>query len=386
MSPALYAQNAGAPGAAFQPPQKPPLAKVEGKTAYVTGASSGIGLGIARACYDAGMNVIIGYIDERQVDEALSFFADRSRVMAIRHDVTDRPGWDRLVVEAEKRFRRVHLLVNNAGVGLFATVSKGSFNDFDWGMAVNVTGVFNGIHTFVPRMLEYGEGAHIATTSSMSGILPGATAGIYTTSKFATCGMMEALRVELQATNIGTSVFLPGGVNTNIRDTERNRPEQFRNPSAGAAPAANGDAAAWCGHRWRTTRCTALGQRPVRRHVRRDGSAGGRPQRAAWRASQRPVHLFPPRVQGRHARALRRGAGLVPGRAQRSAGTPGNGASDHARAAVRGGDRAAAGRSGRAAAQGLRQRKRAAELPPPPGQLPEVTVIFVRSRTFTPRK
>lgn len=236
MSPALYAQATTTPGAVFQPPQKPPLANVEGKTAYVTGASSGIGLGIARACYDAGMNVIIGYIDERQVDEALSFFADRSRVMAIKHDVTDRPGWDRLVVEAEKRFRRVHLLVNNAGVGLFATVSRGSFNDFDWGMAVNVTGVFNGIHTFVPRMLEYGEGAHIATTSSMSGILPGATAGIYTTSKFATCGMMEALRVELQATNIGTSVFLPGGVNTNIRDTERNRPEQFRNPSGGAAP------------------------------------------------------------------------------------------------------------------------------------------------------
>jgi NAD(P)-dependent dehydrogenase (short-subunit alcohol dehydrogenase family) len=236
MSPALYAQNTPTSGAAFQPPQKPPLANVEGKTAYVTGASSGIGLGIARACYDAGMNVIIGYIDERQVDEALSFFADRSRVMAIKHDVTDRPGWDRLVVEAEKRFRRVHLLVNNAGVGLFATVSKGSFNDFDWGMAVNVTGVFNGIHTFVPRMLEYGEGAHIATTSSMSGVLPGATAGIYTTSKFATCGMMEALRVELQATNIGTSVFLPGGVNTNIRDTERNRPEQFRNPSGGAQP------------------------------------------------------------------------------------------------------------------------------------------------------
>jgi NAD(P)-dependent dehydrogenase (short-subunit alcohol dehydrogenase family) len=235
MSPAAYAQNA-APGATFQPPQKPPLASVEGKTAYVTGASSGIGLGIARACYDAGMNVIIGYIDDRQVEEAQSFFADKSRLMMIKHDVTDRPGWGRLVTEAEKRFRRVHLLVNNAGVGLFATVSRGSFNDFDWGMAVNVTGVFNGINTFVPRMLEYGEGAHIVTTSSMSGILPGATAGIYTTSKFATCGMMEALRVELQSTNIGTSVFLPGGVNTNIRDTERNRPEQFRNSSAGAQP------------------------------------------------------------------------------------------------------------------------------------------------------
>ncbi len=215
-------------------PQPPPLADVAGKTAYVTGASSGIGLGIARACYDAGMNVIIGYIDDRQVDEALSFFQDRSRVMAIKHDVTDRPGWEQLVAEAEKRFRRVHLLVNNAGIGLFATVSRGSYNDYDWGMNVNVTGVFNGIHTFVPRMLEHGEGAHIVTTCSMSGILPGATAGIYTTSKFATCGMMEALRVELQNSNIGTSVYLPGGVNTNIRDTERNRPEQFRNaPPAG---------------------------------------------------------------------------------------------------------------------------------------------------------
>lgn len=232
-----YPARAQAPAAgSFQPPQKPPLASVEGKTAYVTGSSSGIGLGIARACYEAGMNVVIGYIDDRQVDEALSFFADKARVMAIKHDVTDRPGWDRLVTEAEKRFRRVHLLVNNAGVGLFSTVSRGTYNDYDWGMNVNVTGVFNGIHTLVPRMLEYGEGAHIVTTCSMSGILPGATAGIYTTSKFATCGMMEALRVELQASNIGTSVYLPGGVNTNIRDTERNRPEQFRNiPAQGAA-------------------------------------------------------------------------------------------------------------------------------------------------------
>ena len=236
------AGGAAAPGAppgpppnAFVPPQKPQLAEVAGKTAYVTGGSSGIGLGIARACYDAGMNVIVGYIDDRQVEEAQSFFADKSRLMMIKHDVTERPGWDRLVTEAERRFSRVHLLVNNAGVGLFATVSRGTYNDYDWGMNVNVTGVFNGIHAFVPRMLEYGEGAHIVTTCSMSGILPGATAGIYTTSKFATCGMMEALRVELQATNIGTSVYLPGGVNTNIRDTERNRPEQFRNSSAAGA-------------------------------------------------------------------------------------------------------------------------------------------------------
>jgi hypothetical protein len=118
-----------------------------------------------------------------------------------------------------------------------AMVSNATFNDYDWGMNVNVTGVFNGIQTFVPRMKQYGEGAHIATTCSMSGILPGATAGIYTTSKFAVCGMMEALRVELQDTSIGTSVYLPGGVNTNIRLSERYRPAALQNaPNPAATP------------------------------------------------------------------------------------------------------------------------------------------------------
>jgi NAD(P)-dependent dehydrogenase (short-subunit alcohol dehydrogenase family) len=220
-------------------PQRAPLADVAGKTAYVTGASSGIGLGIARACYDAGMKVIIGYIDDSQIEEALTLFADKSRVHAIKHDVTDRPGWVRLADEAERKFGRVHLLVNNAGVGVRAMLSTSTYNDYDWGMAVNTTGVFNGIATFVPRMKGYGEGAHIVTTCSMSGILPGASLGVYTTSKFATCGMMEALRVELQNTNIGTSVYLPGGVNTNIRLSERYRQEQFRNaPAASAAPVA----------------------------------------------------------------------------------------------------------------------------------------------------
>jgi NAD(P)-dependent dehydrogenase (short-subunit alcohol dehydrogenase family) len=218
-------------------PQKPPLADVAGKTAYITGSSSGIGLGIARACYDAGMKVIIGYIDDSQIETALALFADKSRVHAIKHDVTDRPGWTRLADEAERKFGRVHLLVNNAGVGVRAMISNATFNDYDWGMAVNTTGVFNGIATFVPRMKAYGEGAHIVTTCSMSGILPGAALGVYTTSKFATCGMMEGLRVELQNTNIGTSVYLPGGVNTNIRLSERYRQEQFRNsPAASVAP------------------------------------------------------------------------------------------------------------------------------------------------------
>ncbi len=223
-----------------------PLREVQGKTAYVTGASSGIGLGIARAAYEQGMNVVLGYIDDSQIEGALAVFEDRSRVMALKHDVTDRASWARAADDMEKRFGRVHLLVNNAGVGVRAQVAEATHNDYDWGFNVNVAGVFNGIHAFVPRMRQYGEGAHIVTTSSMSGILPGAKAGIYTATKFAALGLMEALRVELEETDIGTSCYLPGGVNTNIGRSELYRPEALRNARAPApnAPATRPPAAA----------------------------------------------------------------------------------------------------------------------------------------------
>ena len=229
---AAAAQPTAAPARA---PQPPPLKDLAGKVAYVTGASSGIGLGIARAAYNAGMKVIIGYIDDAQIEGALAQFADKSRIHAIKHDVTDRPGWVKLADEAERKFGRVHLLVNNAGVGIRAQVAQATHNDFDWGFNVNVAGVFNGIQTFVPRMLKYGEGAHIVTTSSMSGILPGGKSGIYTATKYAALGLMEALRIELEDSNIGTSCYLPGAVNTNIRLSESYRPAQLRN--ATTAPA-----------------------------------------------------------------------------------------------------------------------------------------------------
>ena len=229
-STAAFAQSASP--AALKPA---PLREVAGKVAYVTGASSGIGLGIARAAYNAGMKVIIGYIDDSQIEGALALFEDKKRIHAIKHDITDIAGWGRMADEAEKTFGRVHLLVNNAGVGVRAQVSEATRNDFDWGFSVNVGGIFNGIQTFVPRMRAYGEGAHICTTSSMSGVLPGGKAGIYTATKFASMGLMEALRIELEDSNIGTSVYLPGAVNTNIRLSENYRPPALKNATTAQA-------------------------------------------------------------------------------------------------------------------------------------------------------
>jgi NAD(P)-dependent dehydrogenase (short-subunit alcohol dehydrogenase family) len=238
--------QAPAPAADVGTSQPPPITDVKGKVAYITGGSSGIGLGIARVFHEAGMKVVIGYMTDKNVAEALKLFpANDPRVHAIKHDVMDRDGWERTADEIEKKFGAMHVLVNNAGVGLQAPASTGTYNDWEWGLGVNLWGPINGIRTYIPRMLASKQGAHIVTTTSTSGILPGSGAGIYTVAKIAAVGLMEELRHELRTTNIGTSAFIPGLTTSEIGNSERNRPESLKNdgPPAvapGAQPRAAG--------------------------------------------------------------------------------------------------------------------------------------------------
>jgi NAD(P)-dependent dehydrogenase (short-subunit alcohol dehydrogenase family) len=133
----------------------------------------------------------------------------------------------------------LQVLVNNAGVGLQAPASTGTYKDWEWGLGVNLWGPINGIHTYVPRMLASKQGAHIVTTTSTSGILPGSGAGIYTVAKIAAIGLMEELRLELRNTNIGTSAFIPGLTATNIGKSETYRPASLKNDGpAAVAPGA----------------------------------------------------------------------------------------------------------------------------------------------------
>lgn len=210
--------------------QAPTITDVKDKVAYITGGSSGIGLGIARVFHEAGMKVVLGYLDEQHIGEALKLFPENdARVHAIKHDVMDRDGWERTADEIEKKFGPLHILVNNAGVGLQAPASTGTYKDWEWGLGVNLWGPINGVHTYVPRMLASKEGAQIVTTTSTSGILPGSGAGIYTVAKIAAVGLMEELRHELRTTNIGTSAFIPGLTTTNIGKSESYRPESLKN-------------------------------------------------------------------------------------------------------------------------------------------------------------
>jgi NAD(P)-dependent dehydrogenase (short-subunit alcohol dehydrogenase family) len=235
------AQSAPAPSSAprsalaIPPPptvaQPAPLKEVAGKTAYITASADGIGLGIARACSNAGMKVVIGYRNEARLAEALPLFKPgNAGVHAIKHDVTDRDGWTRLLKEINGKFGNLHLLVNNAGSKTLRQASQANPEEWDNAVAVNFTAIYNGVAACLPHFKAHGEGAHIVTTASMSGVIPGVLAGVYTATKIAAVGMMEALRVELEGTNIGTSAFCPGGVITD------NRPESMRKPPPPGSP------------------------------------------------------------------------------------------------------------------------------------------------------
>ncbi len=222
----LSTDAAAADASTGQCPQVPtPMQEVAGKVAFITGGDSGIGLGIARAFTDAGMKVVITYRTKSHLDAAMKVLAAAGdRVHAISLDVTDRAAMEKAAAETQDVFGKVHVVVNNAGVGIIGGLSTATYDDWDWGMGVNVTGVFNGIRTFLPRIRAHGEGGQVIATSSLAGILAHGVAGVYSASKFAVVGMMEALRNELADSNIGVSVFCPGLVNTNIGSSNRNRP------------------------------------------------------------------------------------------------------------------------------------------------------------------
>jgi NAD(P)-dependent dehydrogenase (short-subunit alcohol dehydrogenase family) len=214
------------------------MEQVEGKVAFITGGASGIGLGMAKAFTAAGMKAVLADVRDDHIEQARAWFEEAGLADAVhlmRLDVADRDAYAAAADEAERVFGKVHVLCNNAGIGVSAPVSEASWSDWDWAIDVNLTGVFNGVRTMLPRMLAHGEGGHIVNTASMGGILQYSRAGVYVTTKFAVVGLSEALHAELRDQNIGVSAFCPGGVRTNIREWEKTRPARYPKAEAAAA-------------------------------------------------------------------------------------------------------------------------------------------------------
>ena len=231
-SPAPPARPPSPPEPAVSQPA--PLHDLKGKVAYITAASDGIGLGIARAAANAGMKVCIGYRNEERLKAALPLFKKGSAVLPVKHDVTDRDGWAKVLEQIKGQFGKLHLLVNNAGNKSRAKLSEVSDEEWTNALAVNFTATYNSVAACLPHMLEHGEGSHIVVTSSMSGLLPGSNLGVYTATKIGVIGLIEALRIELEGTTVGTSAYVPGGVNTdNYLGTGEDNPYRALHPEPG---------------------------------------------------------------------------------------------------------------------------------------------------------
>jgi NAD(P)-dependent dehydrogenase (short-subunit alcohol dehydrogenase family) len=146
----------------------------------------------------------------------------------VRVDVTDRAALTAAAAEAERVFGNVHVLANNAGIGIQGPFKGVTYEDWDFGMAVNLGGVINGLQTFLPRLRAHGEGGHIVNTASLAALVPmPAQFVIYVAAKAAVVAISETIRGELAQENIGVSVLCPGPIRTNIGELAKNRPPQF---------------------------------------------------------------------------------------------------------------------------------------------------------------
>jgi NAD(P)-dependent dehydrogenase (short-subunit alcohol dehydrogenase family) len=200
------------------------MQNLPGKTAFITGGASGIGLGIAKALLDAGMNVAIADIRDDHLAAAEAELAGGDKVVAIKLDVTDRAAFAAAADTAEAKFGKIHVLCNNAGVAVVGPTELATFADWDWVMGVNVGGTINGIVTILPRILAHGEGGHIVCTASMSGLVPVGGTTIYSSGKAAVTSMMECMRPELEPRGVICSAFCPGAVQSNIAEAGKTRP------------------------------------------------------------------------------------------------------------------------------------------------------------------
>jgi NAD(P)-dependent dehydrogenase (short-subunit alcohol dehydrogenase family) len=200
------------------------MQNLSGKTAFVTGGASGIGLGIAKALLGAGMNVVIADIRDDHLAEATAELSGGDKVLAVKLDVTDRADYARAAEAAEAKFGKIHILCNNAGVAVVGPTELATFADWDWVMNVNVGGAINGVATLLSRILAHGEGGHIVNTCSMSGLVPVGGTTIYSTGKAALVTMMECMRPELESRGVICSAFCPGAVQSNIADAGKTRP------------------------------------------------------------------------------------------------------------------------------------------------------------------
>jgi NAD(P)-dependent dehydrogenase (short-subunit alcohol dehydrogenase family) len=219
-----------------------------GKTAFITGAASGIGLGVATRLAQAGVKVMMCDIERQALDKAVAELKrTNADVDAVVADVSLKSELRAAADATVARYGEVHILHNNAGVtggGGYGAWTDAAWN---WTIGVNLMAVIWGVEIFGPLIERHGQGGHIVNTASIAGLISGG-GNPYNVTKYGVVALSEGLRVELAPRGIGVSVLCPGFIRTQIIDSVRNLPERF----SGALPAADGapsaEVATWLGN------------------------------------------------------------------------------------------------------------------------------------------
>jgi NAD(P)-dependent dehydrogenase (short-subunit alcohol dehydrogenase family) len=198
------------------------MRELSGKVAFITGGASGIGFGIAQVFAEQGVKIAIADIDPTTLESAVEKLrATGATAIGVQLDVTDRSGWEAAVKQVTAELGQVQLLFNNAGVStLGLRFEEVPPEMWDRVIAINLTGVYNGMHYFLDGIRQAG-GGHIINTASMGGLFGVPTLSPYSASKAAVIMLSEAVRAELADENVGVSVLAPGGVRSNLWRTSR---------------------------------------------------------------------------------------------------------------------------------------------------------------------
>lgn len=209
------------------------MKRLEGRTAFVTGGASGIGLSMARSFGRAGMNVVVADIDGAAIEVALAELHQRQvKAIGVECDVASRGSVERAAQEMLGQYGKVHVVCNNAGVGVGGPIEDLRPKDWDWIIDVNLKGVVYGTEVFVPIMRVQDEGGHFVNTASMAGMVSPPGMEPYTATKFAVVAMSEGWRGQLEPLNIGVSVLCPGFVKTRIHESSRARQDEYGEAAA----------------------------------------------------------------------------------------------------------------------------------------------------------
>jgi len=193
------------------------MERLEGRTAVVTGAASGIGLAIVEAFVGEDMQVVMVDFDEENLGAHASRLGDHgAHVLAVPADVTDPDALESVGRATLERFGTLHVAVNNAGVVTGGHAWEIPLEEWHRVIDIDLWGVIHGIRSFVPLIMASGEEGHVVNTASMAAVLPRGNLGPYTVAKHGVLGLSDVLRAEFEAmgTPIGVSVVMPGMIKT----------------------------------------------------------------------------------------------------------------------------------------------------------------------------